>query len=86
MAVVFDPRILHEGAVVSKGFKYVLRTEVMYKREGGKEMEPQDAEALLLFQSAQDAEEEGEVGTAASLYRRAFKMSPRLEKAYGQGL
>ena len=30
MALVFNHRILHEGAIVENGCKYVLRTDVMY--------------------------------------------------------
>jgi hypothetical protein len=37
-ALVFDHRRLHEGAAVRKGRKYVLRTDVMYRRE--EEAEP----------------------------------------------
>lgn len=82
-ALVFNHRMLHEGDLVTKGCKYILRSDVMYTRVGGKDMDPKDREALLLFRSAQDAEAEGEMGTAASLYRRAFKMSARLAEAYG---
>ena len=32
-ALVFDHRCLHEGAAVRRGCKYVLRTDVMYRRE-----------------------------------------------------
>jgi len=32
MALVFYHKMLHEGAVVLKGRKYVLRTDVMYRR------------------------------------------------------
>ncbi len=31
MALLFQHRILHEGAVVTSGTKYVLRTDVMYR-------------------------------------------------------
>jgi predicted 2-oxoglutarate/Fe(II)-dependent dioxygenase YbiX len=37
-ALVFDHRRLHEGAAVRRGRKYVLRTNVMYRRE--QEVEP----------------------------------------------
>lgn len=33
MALVFDHYLLHEGASVIKGRKYVLRSDVMYKRD-----------------------------------------------------
>jgi hypothetical protein len=32
MALVFDHQQVHEGAMVESGRKYVLRTDVMYKR------------------------------------------------------
>jgi hypothetical protein len=32
MALVFDHQLLHEGAIVESGRKYVLRTDVMYRR------------------------------------------------------
>lgn len=82
MALVFNNQLMHEGEMVSKGFKYILTTDVMYRREGGPDMEPEDEEALLVFQSAQDAQVEGEMGVAASLYIRAFKMSRRLAEAF----
>ncbi len=34
MALVFYHRVLHEGAAVEKGRKYVLRTDVMYRDLG----------------------------------------------------
>jgi hypothetical protein len=37
-ALVFDHRRLHEGAAVRQGRKYVLRTDVMYRR--AQEAEP----------------------------------------------
>jgi hypothetical protein len=30
MALLFQHRILHEGAIVTSGVKYVLRSDVMY--------------------------------------------------------
>jgi predicted 2-oxoglutarate/Fe(II)-dependent dioxygenase YbiX len=32
MALLFDHRILHTGSTVTRGRKYVLRTDVMYRR------------------------------------------------------
>jgi prolyl 4-hydroxylase len=32
MALVFDHQQVHEGAAVESGRKYVLRTDVMYRR------------------------------------------------------
>jgi prolyl 4-hydroxylase len=33
MALLFDHHLLHEGAVIDSGVKYVARTDVMYRRE-----------------------------------------------------
>jgi hypothetical protein len=35
MALVFVHRILHQGGPVTRGRKYVLRSDVMYRRAGG---------------------------------------------------
>lgn len=35
MALVFVHRVLHQGAAVTAGRKYVLRSDVMYRRAGG---------------------------------------------------
>ena len=32
MALLFQHRVLHEGCVVTTGTKYVLRSDVMYRR------------------------------------------------------
>ena len=34
MALVFEHGLIHEGGEVSKGLKYVLRSDVMYGRVG----------------------------------------------------
>ena len=33
MALVFPHHLVHEGAVVEEGIKYVLRSDVMYRRK-----------------------------------------------------
>lgn len=33
MALVFDHLMLHEGAAVQSGRKYVLRTDIMFRRQ-----------------------------------------------------
>jgi prolyl 4-hydroxylase len=35
MALLFDHNLLHEGAVIEQGVKYVARTDVMYRRVDG---------------------------------------------------
>ncbi len=35
MVLVFDHRLLHQGAPVTRGVKHVLRTDVMYRRSPG---------------------------------------------------
>mmetsp|Transcript_45048 Transcript_45048/g.90917 ORF Transcript_45048/g.90917 Transcript_45048/m.90917 type:complete len:335 (+) Transcript_45048:65-1069(+) len=77
----FQPGLLHEGAELLAGEKHILRTEVMFRRDLATKPQllPHQAEALALLRQAQEAEESGQCDRAASLYRRAFKMDPRLE-------
>ena len=34
MALLFQHRLLHEGAEVTAGVKYVVRSDIMYRRAG----------------------------------------------------
>ena len=33
--LVFDHELFHEGALLKEGVKYAIRTDVMYRRQGG---------------------------------------------------
>lgn len=80
----FQPGLLHEGEDVLEGSKHILRTDVMFRREPGTgpSRTPQEQEAWLLVQEAAAAEAAFECDKAAQLYRRAFKLDPKLERAF----
>merc|ERR1712139_36854 len=77
----FQPGLLHEGEDLHTGLKYILRSDVMYRRDPKtkKKRTPQQVEAMELLRQATAAEERGEVD-AWKLYRRAYKLDPDLEQ------
>lgn len=79
----FQPGLLHEGEDLQSGLKYLLRTDVMYRRDAATKLQqtPQQSRAMQLVHEAQTAEERGECNHACSLYRRAFKLDPEIEQA-----
>jgi len=82
LALIFLHPIMHEGEPTSGGLKYILRTDVMYKRDVNEEnVDPNELEARRLFQEASDIEN-AEPMRAAMLYRKAFKLSPALAASY----
>jgi len=78
----FQPGLLHEGEDIRSGIKHILRTDVMFRCDPDTrpQMEPHLAQALALVQQAEAAEERKACDYAASLYRRAFKMCPEVER------
>mmetsp|Transcript_26013 Transcript_26013/g.72680 ORF Transcript_26013/g.72680 Transcript_26013/m.72680 type:complete len:417 (+) Transcript_26013:48-1298(+) len=78
----FQPGLLHEGEDLHDGVKYILRSDMMFRRDPGTKPRktPQQAEAMELLRQAQAAEEGADCDRAANLYRRAFKLDPRLER------
>jgi len=80
----FQPGLLHEGEDLRQGVKHILRTDVMFRREPGTgpQRTPQEEEAWLLAGQAQVAEAAGECDRACQLYRRPFKLDPKLERAF----
>jgi len=79
----FQPGLLHEGEELQTGMKYILRTDMMCRRDAAtKKCRTQaQVDALNCLQQAQAAEERKECDLACSLYRRAFKLDPDLEQA-----
>lgn len=78
----FQPGLWHEGADIHSGVKYILRSDVMYRRDPAtkKQRTPKQAQAMELLQQAQAAEERRECDLACRLYRRAFKLDPDIEQ------
>lgn len=80
----FQPGLLHEGEDLLKGSKHILRTDVMFRRDAGSgpQRTPQEQEAWDLACEATAEEAAGHCDRACQLYRRAFKLDPKLERNF----
>jgi len=82
-ALVFYHAIVHEGEAIGKNAeKYIIRTDVMYKREIPICNEPEDVEAFRLYERAKEMTNEGEAEEAMKMFRRAFKLSQALAEVF----
>mmetsp|Transcript_8018 Transcript_8018/g.22048 ORF Transcript_8018/g.22048 Transcript_8018/m.22048 type:complete len:314 (-) Transcript_8018:326-1267(-) len=83
-ALVFYHGILHDGDAVAPGeVKYIVRTDVMYRRVEPLCTSEQDVRAYELYRRARDCEAAGETTEAARLFRSAFKTSHTIAEMYG---
>eukprot|EP00928_Gymnodinium_smaydae_P015328 TRINITY_DN15658_c0_g1_i1.p1 TRINITY_DN15658_c0_g1~~TRINITY_DN15658_c0_g1_i1.p1 ORF type:complete len:405 (-),score=112.94 TRINITY_DN15658_c0_g1_i1:20-1234(-) len=78
--LVFYHRLMHEGVPAAE--KYIIRTDVLYRRDPEQCTAPEDVEAFRLYQEAQLLAERGDCDEAATLFRRAFRTSPALRRVY----
>ncbi|XP_064639568.1 uncharacterized protein LOC135495078 [Lineus longissimus] len=85
LAIIFNHHRLHEGGALLKGVKYILRTDIMYRRNEAMVLTPKDEQGLQLMQEAERLEGARDEQKAAELYRKAFKLSPMLEDYYNTG-
>ena len=83
-AIVFDHKLLHEGAQVTDGQKYIMRSDLVYtKAESCDESEkiPDHVRrAIELFSLGTKMEENKEFDQAVALYSKAFRLCPELEQ------
>ena len=80
--LIFDHKILHEGQQVLSGHKYIIRSEIMYKKKAQRCQSDDDLkmeQAVRLFNEGISLEEQHRVDDAIKLYRRAYKLCPALE-------
>ncbi len=87
MAVVFDHRVLHEGEACTEGKKYFMRSELMFRKVKGAAppLSENDQRALELVAKAEAMEASGDVRGAMDCWRKAFKLSPAVERHFDQG-
>lgn len=87
--LVFDHHILHEGAQVLRGYKYLMRSDVMYRKsleisevitEEILQKERRKEEAIRIYYEGMKLEENGDIDGGIALYRRAYKLCPELEE------
>ncbi|XP_048737946.2 uncharacterized protein LOC125652647 [Ostrea edulis] len=82
MAILFNHQRLHEGGQLLSGKKYILRTDIMYKKIEEKKLGENQEKAVLMIQEAERLEAQGDCMKAVELYRKAFKLFPELENCY----
>ena len=79
-ALIFDHFILHEGAQVKRGEKYIMRSDVMYERlvdqNALSDAEKKERRAIELWTEGTKLEAAGDSMGAVECYRRADKLSP----------
>eukprot|EP00918_Siedleckia_nematoides_P086888 GHVU01191190.1.p1 GENE.GHVU01191190.1~~GHVU01191190.1.p1 ORF type:complete len:346 (-),score=75.46 GHVU01191190.1:483-1520(-) len=74
---------MHAGAAVrGGGRKYIIRTDILYRRKVPILQGPRDAEAFAMWMAAEKIAEEGDAATATAMFRRCFKMSNELKELY----
>eukprot|EP01043_Picozoa_sp_COSAG02_P001567 COSAG02_NODE_33_length_50286_cov_83.550760_34_plen_445_part_00 len=86
--LLFYQNIVHEGEPVGMGsMKYIIRTDLMFRRNNPFCDSASDVEAFRLMKEAEEIEntQQGPASAnkAAGLFRQAFRMSPALAKVYG---
>lgn len=82
--LVFYHGVLHDGEPVGAGqAKYIIRTDVVYRRREPLCTAPMDLAGYALYCRARDREAAGACAEAAGLFRRAFKTSPLMAQMFG---
>ncbi|CAE7328201.1 PIP5K6 [Symbiodinium sp. CCMP2456] len=79
--LVFYHRLMHEGIPAAE--KYIIRTDVLYRRHPEICTAPEDVEAFQMYQEAQLLAEKGDCAAAAGLFRGAFRRSAALKAEGG---
>ncbi|CAF1158797.1 unnamed protein product [Adineta steineri] len=80
MVLIFQHEIFHEGEAVITGKKYIMRSDVVYKRFLSAPMSKEEQEARDLLATAERHEDQSNHEEATKCYRKAFKLWPALEK------
>ena len=77
----FQPNILHEGVELIDGKKYLMRSDVMFRRREGSAvlLSNVQEEALELYRRAEELEISQDQDRAWRLYAKSFKLWPELE-------
>ncbi len=79
--LLFDHLLLHEGETVTRGVKYIIRSECMYTRAPAETAEEKRLErGYTLLREAKDLESQKLFDEAVAKYRAAYKVAPELER------
>jgi len=89
--LLFHQSLVHEGVPTSlspsnltQQDKYIIRSDLMFRRHPALCDSEQDRAAYALFQQAEEVAERGDVGQSVRLFQRALKMSPAMARIMGQ--
>jgi hypothetical protein len=85
MCLIFNQNILHEGLLVQSGYKYFIRTDILFKKIHSTidlQLNQEQWEAVKCYQFALDAEQQGDQEEATKCYRRATKLFDDIETLY----
>ncbi|KAK7198296.1 2OG-Fe(II) oxygenase superfamily [Novymonas esmeraldas] len=74
-AAFFYYSLLHEGAPVLQGNKYICRADLLYRRTPAILTSDADVQAFNVYQEARLAESHGDAERACQLFRRVGKLS-----------
>lgn len=84
--LIFHQALVHEGVPpLSPHLKYIIRSDIMMRREPAVCDSAQDKEAYRIFREAENLAEAGDIDASMPLFRRAFKLSPEMARIMGQG-
>lgn len=81
-AAFFYHSLLHEGAPVIRGMKYICRADLLYQRHPPILTSPQDAEAFHLYEKARIEESKGNVVDACRIFQQVRKISRGVAELY----
>ncbi|KAG5508704.1 hypothetical protein JKF63_05202 [Porcisia hertigi] len=81
-AAFFYYSLLHEGAPVIQGSKYICRADLLYRRTPAIFASEADAKAFRLYQEARIAESQGDANRACQLFQRVKKFSEGVAAIY----
>ena len=78
MALVFVHWLRHEGARLRSGIKYLMRSDIMFKRKSP--VCSKEAQAFSFIKQAEMLEASNRQMEAVTYYRKAIKLFPEIEK------
>lgn len=81
--LIFRQTLVHEGCVIKKGVKYIIRSDIQYRRKKILYDDERGKKAWDLFQLYEEACNEGDVRLASDLYMQCQRTHPDLAKACG---
>jgi hypothetical protein len=84
--LLFHQSLVHEGVPTDPNTcycKYIIRSDIMFRRSPELCNGERDRSAFALFQQAEELAEAGDVAESIKLFQRAFKLSPEMAQMMG---